>query len=97
MSAKHTLGPWRSSFKTYKTNNIGVYDSNGNLVAGLSVHGAADVEVIERRRADGRLIAAAPDLLEALDSIVKADDAQELTSELIERARAAIAKARGQS
>ena len=63
--SKHTLGEWQSRRKTNATNNFGVYDINGYLLATLDVHQLATPYVIERREADARLMAAAPDLLEA--------------------------------
>ena len=48
----------------------------------------------ENERADSRLIAAAPDLLEALEAIMK-DDGTMMRPSCIEKARDAIAKAYG--
>ena len=64
MSAKHSPGPWRFGVKD-NTNRL--YDSDGNVVAtgnwkhGLRVEGAINA----------RLIAAAPELLDALRAAVK--------------------------
>lgn len=65
MGAQHTPGPWAASYKTKRTNNQGVYDSEGRLVASLDVHQLATPQVIKRRVADATLIAAAPKLLQA--------------------------------
>lgn len=97
--AKHTPAPWLiaksdASF-VYALNDNGynrfwAHVTGGNLRRAESTL-RAEVE------ANARLIAAAPDLLDALIEIVSADDAHELTQKHIESARAAIAKATGQT
>jgi hypothetical protein len=102
MSA-HTPGPWASSFKTNKTKNLGVYGRNGHLLATLDVHQLSSTEVILRRKADARVMAAAPDLLEALRDVLKyVEHAENMVAPGmfgigISKARAAITKAEGQS
>jgi len=90
--AKHTPGPWNWD------GNVWQYDEkeeapwlwgNGEKQRVLS----GDIHC--NTKADARLIAAAPDLLKALERIVKADDAKELTQTDIEQGRAAIARATG--
>ena len=61
MSAQFTPGPWRAAPKSPKTWNFGVYDEGGTEVA----HVAAHALNFFQRKADARLIAAAPDLLKA--------------------------------
>lgn len=84
---KHKPGPWRASVESS--------DDFGHC---LNVRSASSriASVVSNKDADARLIAAAPDLLEALKAI-----ASGLTNGQIERgetfqsiARAAIAKAR---
>lgn len=99
VSAKHTPGPWRyipaePEFKFKPAVQRG--NEGGFCVSGLSP---------EREAADARLIAAAPELLEALKEIA-ADYADRFDLDdpstnpgikfTIKQARAAIAKAEGQ-
>ena len=85
--AKHTPGPWQ--WTQHFDPTISIYKDGFGQIARLydSSEGAG--------KANARLIAAAPDLLDALIEIVSADDAHELTQKHIESARAAIAKATG--
>ena len=96
METKHTPGPWNSRIKSERTWNVGVYDAQGNEVAHVSVKSALTAH---RRDADARLIAAAPDLLSALQQIECLDDSV-IGVNRIEYARniarAAIAKATGE-
>lgn len=70
MSSKHTPGPWE--VRTID-NSLGSVDTVGGVV---TVAQAQEVSVADRnlgspeRKANARLIAAAPDLLEALQSLV---------------------------
>lgn len=59
----HTLGPWHAARKSEKSWNVGVYDAQGKEVAHI---GVKSVFTGFRRDSDARLIAAAPELLEAL-------------------------------
>lgn len=77
--SKHTPGPWEVSESAFY-----VWDEKRRLVAEVS--GASGGE----RAANARLIAAAPELLEAADYHVNA-----CTAESREALRTAIAKARG--
>ena len=58
----HTKGPWHSAAKSAKSWHVGVYTEQGDEVAHIAVKSALHGH---RREADARLIAAAPDLLEA--------------------------------
>ena len=92
MSA-HTLGPWFSRFVSEKSWHVGVYDSTGAEVALVKVKSALSGA---RRDADARLIAAAPELLEASIEFLAARDDAALMLRLgaADKAlRAAIAKA----
>ncbi len=110
--SKHTPGPWRFSDNTkwWKTNPFSV------TVPKKGVHGTAVANIparatisMEEAQANARLIAAAPDLLEALDSLARYADTCELfikethpgkaaaLRERVTNARAAIAKATGES
>jgi len=66
--SKHTPGTWRASFKTNRTNNLGIYTDAGLLLATVEVHQLADKQVMERRKQDARLMAAGPALLKALQA-----------------------------
>ena len=91
---KHTPGPWKTSY----TNLSVVIAENGAVVARASkLNGLVNLQ------ANARLIAAAPELLEALESIASMYDYEascgDLASRLYEAtclARAAIAKATGE-
>ena len=90
---KHTPGPW-----TYEqiSNNAYVIDENGSAVM---LYRNPDDEM----KANARLIAAAPELLEALEGMLAIDqenhqrghDDDDVCKE-VQTARAAIAKAKGE-
>ena len=90
MSA-HTPGPW-----AYRPSN------NGHFIAGIGENSGYLAEVRQCRskqdiRADARLIAAAPEMLEALKEIIAAadGDGRNRLDASFATARAAIAKAEG--
>ncbi|MDO4708233.1 MAG: hypothetical protein Q4B94_00150 [Pseudomonadota bacterium] len=90
--SKHTPGPWSAR-------DIYVRDKNDTIVALMG-------DEVEQSLADARLIAAAPELLEALKELV-AWDLESLPEEVslgysgieqdIARAKAAIVKATGET
>jgi len=95
--ATHTSGPWRIT-----TDFIGVYDSEARRIANMDSDGAPDFDEDETI-ANARLIAAAPDLLAALENMVAqyAYWASQIEMKQIDRdaaamARAAITKAKGE-
>lgn len=91
----HTKGPWR----THLTDDTLVIDADGLPVAtmdGNYIDGShAAME------ANARLIAAAPDLLEAMQAILVSDRERypqcNLLSDDLARAKAAVAKATGET
>lgn len=85
--SKHTPGPWQ--WTQHFDPTISIYKDGFGQIARLYDSSAGT------GKANARLIAAAPDLLNALIEIVSADDAHELTQKHIESARATIAKATG--
>lgn len=89
MSA-HTPGPWFIPAKTNAgSKEASVWAWGGEVrVADCN----SDAITLAARRADARLIAAAPDLLEALDALINAP----WSGTNVDKARAAIAKATSQ-
>ena len=102
MSTTHTSGPWRE----HSHRQIG--PDAGIVCEVWSAIGETDADRIAQADANARLIAAAPDLLEALQEMVAGDaeaieDAKRLgvpfPDEMLaayHKARAAIAKATGE-
>ena len=82
--SKHTPGPWRVGGR-------GEYLNQLNIEPCIGVAYGHDVELI----ANARLIAAAPDLLEALEALI--EDQRDASLPVLAKARAAIAKAKGES
>lgn len=96
----HTPGPWvlTDGFTVYALDETKSCNRFSTLINGGWVHrpsgstGALlDRTTDEELRANARLIAAAPDLLEALQRIMAED-----SEDCWQQARAAIAKARGE-
>jgi hypothetical protein len=87
--SKHTPGPWASeSFEQVA--------GNGVFYGGLIVGDDGETVVAQCVMAhNARLIAAAPDLLEALKAILSDGLHCDVVPHLHEKARAAIAKAEG--
>jgi hypothetical protein len=81
----HTPGPW-SVFKAATENGEFSINATGPYIA-ETIGGIAEEE------ANANLIAAAPDLLEALQSVVNAWEEPDLGWEAAEKVHAAIAKA----
>ena len=96
MSAKHTSGPWGIEV-TDSTNWIGPMRRDGRKIHEIVCHiDREDLKplALETSDANARLIAAAPCLLEALESILQSECA--ILTDLRNRARAVIAKATGE-
>lgn len=90
--AEHTRGPWRVSPQdNYRVVQI-VTEENGNLIATLPYRGT--LVPLD----DARLIAAAPDLLRALEQMLPIDwrDGSMDHWRGVAKARAAIARAKGE-
>lgn len=91
--SKHTPGPWVRSGNNIKsrTDNCVVI----RIPAQTARYGAE--WEIERWDADARLIAAAPELLEALENLLKVHEGEGGTQHnAADMARAALAKAKGE-
>ena len=84
---KHTPGPWQAH---HDHGWLVVESDKGNLYVRVELGTAAC-----KHMADALLIAAAPDLLEALQGLLDVTDFHELYGSRTEAARAAIAKATG--
>ncbi len=97
----HTPGPWRTSGPSKVVSAISdggdyaILDADGEIIAeAIRQVGPSD---FRPANANARLIAAAPDLLEALEAILAEDNPTLATmNERLEAGRAAIAKARGE-
>lgn len=94
--AQHTQGPWNVS----KPNcGLGIFDVNGKSVAAISSNQSRSWE---EKEANARLIASAPELLEALKasravlkSVIGTIDEMRIIKEQIDLIDKAIAKAEG--
>lgn len=97
-TVKHTPGPWEwQGCELYCTLQDAPYYGYGEVICptvkcGQYCQGGSVALGISE--ADARLIAAAPDLLEALEELCSCDV---LTQDLWDNARAAIAKAKGEN
>ncbi len=89
----HTPGPWEH---TGQGDIVGKED-NGYGLGYVDVCSVYLRTVRGRTNANARLIAAAPDLLEALSEIINDGGKFVMTNETHRKARAAIAKARGEA
>ena len=87
---KHMPGPWRiQTHKTPKTSKIQIWqDKTGQ--EGVGEYKLADDVTF---MVDARVMAAAPDLLEALQTLLKAVEEMRITKDHLAQARAAVAKA----
>jgi hypothetical protein len=109
---KHTAGPWTLTHKRGSNFAVQTFEIRGMLGGSPNVSpifnkdtSAIDGGVIHCSPEDARLIAAAPDLLEALEelrsAVIDLDQEEEgsvnLCEAAIRKARLAIAKARGEA
>lgn len=91
----HTPGPWKTAGRGDKMKQLPIY-ANGKIIAAVRDYGSLS---------DARLIAAAPDLLLALETCLKNTEMRRasgfesgpMIDYEIEIARAAIAKATGKT
>lgn len=93
MNTKHTPGPWKAT-ESFAPDG----SSRGLHIRAWRNHVAYMPGVGHQDFADAALIAAAPELLEALQRIVRAGDRLSINHPLdglVDEARAAIAKATG--
>lgn len=92
MKPKYTPGPWTVHSKVDGLEGIGIHSANGGYIYVATIHGPGSRGNIPSE-ANARLIAAAPELLEALFKI--RDDATLDSSDVVAICNAAIAKATG--
>jgi hypothetical protein len=92
MSTQHTPGPWGTDHKDHDSpyQNIKI-KAGSKTVCTIWIDDAPDHAFNSEQEANARLIAAAPDLLEALQNLVNGNGFA--PSESLEKARAALAKA----
>ena len=99
MSAvKHTPGPWVAQERS--NSMIDIHHSLGAVKGAITLslcRVQSRESWIEESKANARLIAAAPDLLEALLGLLNADAPAIYTPRLWDSARAAVAKAKGET
>ena len=101
---KHTPGPWWTT--DHGIRDVGGYIAHTNSVQRYEGQDERYAREVAQRDADKRLLAAAPDLLEALEALAglypsseemnESDDYSVTEIDWVEIARAAIAKATGE-
>jgi hypothetical protein len=87
MTTKHTPGPWH-----YAECQMGAPFIDTEAIGDLF----ASVLPLDEERANVRLMAAAPDLLEACEAVAATTWSKNTATIIGERVRAAIAKAKGE-
>jgi len=101
---KHTPGPWETKpeecdkpYIRIRGTRLGSRYKVANAIT--PVYDGVGAREAEETRANARLIAAAPELLEALRGLMKLDEdlCSEGAIEALDKARAAIAKATGET
>ena len=75
---QHLYQPWVAQLKTTKTKNIGIYNRIGELMATINVHQCASEATQIRRMREAQLMAVGPDLLDALEAVMKEVEASGL-------------------
>jgi hypothetical protein len=99
MSAKHTQGPWRAEFGNNSARVIAKVEHEVASVPTLRSTNAEEDGNRDVMVANARLVASAPELLEALRGMLAMYSSDEAggdeTLEEVREARAAIAKAEG--
>lgn len=98
MTNTHTPGPWEVwADPGIETRDVFVVPVAGGVVVAdivtVNAHGIATEQTISTGHANARLIAAAPELLEACEAALLRDDIA--SDELGDALRAAVAKAKG--
>ena len=92
---KHTPGPW---FAVADKGQTIIRTSRSSAAfSPLAIVKGDKRDTLKDQEANARLIAAAPDLLEALSEIINDGGKFVMTNETHRKARAAIARARGEA
>ena len=94
---KHTPGPWSWNTDYNEDNVFSVWVEAPDVThktTNICVADCSWVELLEEAEANAALIAAAPDMYEVLEDLLKYKGV--MSDESTERANAAIAKARGE-
>ena len=100
MTSRHTPGPWKVGTKGQRAQPY-VEGADGSPVASCGGNapgrGSYEIETLRRRKANARLIAAAPTMIDALrDLVIAAEaagwDTDVLNAPILDAARAALAK-----
>ena len=90
----HTPGPWSLRMTGWQTNPAAIYSPRRpGAVACIPARTSVP---LDEQSANARLIAAAPDLLAALQWAVETADTEQYEADWYAAARVAIAKAKGQ-
>jgi hypothetical protein len=95
---EHTPGIWRQDCYTSTISQYPyVYsaDNDGNIIGEICRPEAPQTGMMEEAGANARLIAAAPELLDALRALVNCPDYANIRTHEMIAARAAISKAEG--
>ena len=93
MKAEHTPGPWRVAY--LDCNRQSVVMGEHIEIATCWHHSVGSIE--KEMHANARLIAAAPDLLEALNAVEGAYQCGADLNTVMDQVKSAIAKANGES
>lgn len=98
MPTSHTPGPWKIDRYFPSRRPFGISQDLGNKPGkAVTTSGGFARKSTDEAEANARLIAAAPDMLEALEYICEAEWDGINEPPWAERARAAIAKAKGEA
>ena len=94
--SKHTPGPWKIAAHCSTL----IFDGNGRSIASAGGYQSNTSHTLDENEANTNLIAAAPDLLEALETIINSEwmvshDWGGDRDAVMDKATAAINKARG--
>jgi len=95
---KHTPAPWKF-YTSPQPNGCPIVGTYNGLMVAMLAHSINEKDQKETAIANARLIAAAPELLEALEMAIQIGDqcSRGFLAEFHAKAKAAIAKAKGES
>lgn len=95
---KHTQGPWKTFWSYGNTDTHRIYKGHSadicETIASVNAFAPTDGDMEQESKANVRLIAAAPELLEALEEVMSGNTNGVNICSVV-KARAAIAKAKG--